>query len=99
MRRTVLACGALAALLLCPGVASANLTVRGSAEQVQVTGVNARARVLLFDTSGRRVGSKRADSLGGAVFRGVKPGRGYRVRTGVALSRQFTVISTRSAPP
>ena len=99
MRRTVLACGALAALLICPGVASAKLSARGSAKQVQVTGVKAHARVVLFDRGGRRARSKRADSLGGALFRGVRPGGGYRVRAGGALSAPFTVFSTRPSPP
>ena len=99
MRRTVLAIGVLAAVFPCPAFAAAKLTVRGSAEQVQVTGVKGGARLTLVNSRGRAVKSRRADSLGGLVFRGVRPGHGYRVRAGAARSAPFTVLSLRSAPP
>jgi uncharacterized protein len=99
MRRNGLALAALLAVLLLPAAASAKLTARGSAEQVQVTGVKGHARVALINRKGHRVSSRRADSLGGLVFRNVKPGRGYRVRAGSARSRPVTVLSTRPAPP
>ena len=99
MRRTVLAIGVLAAVFPCPAFAAAKLTVRGRAEQVQVTGVKGGARLTLVNSRGRAVKSRRADSLGGLVFRGVKPGHGYRVLAGAARSAPFTVLSLRSAPP
>jgi predicted acyl esterase len=99
MRRNGLALAALFVVLLFPGAVAAKLTVRGSAEQVQVTGVKQHARVSLLNRSGRRVSSRRADSLGGLVFRNVKPGRGYKVRAGSAHSGGFRVLSTRPAPP
>ncbi|HEY1597013.1 MAG TPA: CocE/NonD family hydrolase, partial [Thermoleophilaceae bacterium] len=93
----------LVAVVLCAllGAASADarLVARGSAEQVQVTGVKHRVHVLLFNKSGHRVQSRRADSLGGLVFRNVKPGPGYRVRSGSSKSARLTVMSDRSAPP
>jgi len=90
---------AVLASLACVGVAQARLTARGSVEQVQVTGVRSHARVTLLNNVGHKVKSRKADSLGGLVFRGVKPGRGYRVQSGGAKSPRFTVLSTRSAPP
>jgi uncharacterized protein len=90
---------ALLALLAFACAADARLVARGSARQVQVTGVKHHAHVALFNRAGRRVQSRRADSLGGVVFRNVKPGRGYRVRSGGARSGRFRVLSTRSAPP
>ena len=56
------------------------LTARGSARQVDVTGVPARAKVELLNAKRKRVQVKRATSLGGVLFRNVKPGRGYRVK-------------------
>jgi hypothetical protein len=49
---------------------------------------------------GRSVSSQRADSLGGLVFRDVRPGSGYRVRlaSGGAESGPITVYSDQSAP-
>ncbi|HEX6460746.1 MAG TPA: CocE/NonD family hydrolase [Thermoleophilaceae bacterium] len=97
--RNGLALAALLPVLLVPGTAAAKLSARGSAEQVQVTGVKGHARVALFNHAGRRVRSRRADSLGGIVFRNVRPGRGYRVSAGSARSRPLTVLTTRAAPP
>src|SRR5438477_2338316 len=99
MRSTPLLACALAASLICASPAAAHLTARGSAEQVQVTGVKGGARLTLVNSRGRAVKSRRADSLGGLVFRGVRPGHGYRVRAGAARSAPFTVLSLRSAPP
>jgi predicted acyl esterase len=69
-----------------PSTAAAAVDVRGSAEQVLVTGLKPGAKVKLGSKS------RRAGSLGGVVFRNVRPGRytvaGHRVR----------VFSTRSAP-
>ncbi len=74
-------------------VAHASPVVRGSVEQVQVTGAKPGARITLT-RDGKRVAAQRAGALGGAVFRKLKPGRGYRVyRTTVR------VLPDRSAPP
>ena len=77
--------------LLVPASASAAPTVRGSVEQVQVTGAQ-RGAELTLRGHGKRV-TKRAGRLGGAVFRGVKPGR-YRV-----AGKRVRVLPNRSAPP
>jgi len=56
------------------------LVARGSVNQVQVTGLPARTQVELIDRTGRRVAEQAANTLGGALFREVAPGSGYRVR-------------------
>ncbi|MGZ4182776.1 MAG: CocE/NonD family hydrolase [Solirubrobacteraceae bacterium] len=92
---------AIALALLCAtaGAASA-LTVRGSVQQVYVLGAHAHQRVALLDRRGHVVQSRRAGSLGGVVYRGAKPGAGYRVRpAGGRASGPVTVIPDRSAPP
>ncbi len=76
-------------------------TVRGSVEQVDVTGARAGARLVLSQR-GHRVDAQLADSLGGGLFRNVNPGSGYRVSQGAPkaiLSPPVTVMSLRSAPP
>jgi predicted acyl esterase len=81
-RARVGATPALTALALClaaAGSASA-FTARGSAEQVDVTGLAANAQVSLLSSSGASVSTQDADALGGVLFRNVKPGGGYRVR-------------------
>ncbi|MCW2968851.1 MAG: CocE/NonD family hydrolase [Solirubrobacteraceae bacterium] len=78
--------------------ASAKLVPRGSAEQVLVTGAKHGARVVLVDRHSVTTAAAKADSLGGVMFRQIKPGKGYRVRQGHTLSRAVTVYSTRSAP-
>jgi predicted acyl esterase len=79
--------------------AKTTLTARGSVEQVQVTGATPKALFTLVDRRGKRVDQQRAGSLGGIVFRDVKPGSGYRVepRHGKATPK-LTVSSQRSAP-
>jgi predicted acyl esterase len=95
---TVLLAGMLLALSAPTSMA---LSAHGSAEQVYATGLPGAQRVALVNRAGRRVAVKRADALGGVLFRGVRPGRGYRVR---ALPRgprsgPLTVFSARPAPP
>jgi predicted acyl esterase len=97
----------IAGLVLCSTAASARpsaaFTARGSVTQVYVTGAAPGETVLLLGRKGARLHAERADSLGGVLFRGVAPGRGYRVRLGrgarAAQSGPLTVLSTRPAPP
>ncbi len=97
--RVLLVLAALAALATAPGPALARLDAHGSAEQVYVTGVRPHALVRLLTTRARLLAARHADSLGGVVLRGVRPGSGYRVRAGSARSGPLTVLSDRSAPP
>ena len=108
--RSALACTALScalfALLLAGGRADAasaapSFEAHGSVEQVYATGLAPRARLTLVDRKGRKLATKRADSLGGVLFRNVKPGGGYRVglASGGAKSGPLRVLSTKAAPP
>jgi predicted acyl esterase len=83
------------------GAAEASFHAHGSVNQVYVTGLQPHARMSLLDSAGHTVATKRADGLGGLLFRKVKPGHGYRVRLsgGGPESGGLTVSSTRPAPP
>jgi predicted acyl esterase len=81
--------------------AKGSFVVRGSAEQVYATGARANAQLVL-SRGAHRIAGQRADALGGALFRHVAPGAGYRVSQaspGVVRSAPVTVLSDRSAPP
>ena len=106
LSRSVHAAGALAALLLLLALATAAhaqapapFTATGSVEQVHVTGATPGSPLRLVDADGDEVATQAAGELGGAVFREVRPGSGYRVTQGTASSPPLTVLSTRSAPP
>jgi len=109
VRRTVgLSALALALLLLLVMPVGAGATgaapafdAHGSVEQVYATGVPAGAQVTLLGAGGNVVGRKSADSLGGVLFREVKPGSGYRLEVGSGAQRSglLTVLSQKSAPP
>jgi predicted acyl esterase len=90
---------AMAAMAAGPALAAARLQAHGSAEQVYATGLRPGAPARLLTGRDRLVALRRADALGGIVFRGVRPGSGYRVRVGRAVSGPLTVLSNRPAPP
>ena len=102
-----LGCGLLILLFTAAGSAGAAsrggpaFSAHGSVEQVYVTGLSPRARMTLLKRNGHEVATKRADGLGGLLFRHVKPGTGYRVRRagGGSESGPLRVLSTRPAPP
>ena len=66
-----------------------------------VTGAHPGERLALVNRRGATVATLKAGALGGLIFRGVKPGPGYRVRPagGGAASAAVTVLTARSAPP
>src|SRR4051794_3088014 len=74
-------------------------SAHGSVGQVYATSLGSKQRVTLLNRAGHAVVSKRADGLGGVLFRHVKPATGYRVRAGGKTSGPLTVISKRPAPP
>ncbi|GAA1148525.1 CocE/NonD family hydrolase [Nocardioides aquiterrae] len=78
-----------------PADASRGFTARGSAHQVYAVGVRPGAGVSLLDAHGDVVKRQEANSLGGVLFRHVKPGQGYRVRSGGHTSGPLTVHGTR----
>ncbi len=86
---------AAVALALAVAPSAAAMSVHGSVRQVYVLGARAGQRVTLLDRRGRAVSERRAGALGGVVFRGIAPGRGYRVGSLAAV----TVLPDRSAPP
>ena len=94
---------ALAAVFLSiTGVAAAapSFSAHGSAEQVYATGFEPGAQAALVNGAGKTVAKRKADSLGGLLFRNVKPGSGYHVRatkTG-EQSDALTVLSDAAAP-
>jgi uncharacterized protein len=90
---------AFAVCLLAAASASA-FTAQGSVEQAYVTGLAPNAQASLLSSKGATVATQDADSLGGLLFRDVKPASGYRVSvtsTGEA-SGSITVHSDASAP-
>jgi predicted acyl esterase len=100
LRGVLLACALLAtALLVVPAAASAAMDAHGSVQQLYATGLAPRQQVSLRNRAGRTIVKQRADSLGGIVFRNLKPGSGYRLVAGQARSTALTVLPDRSAPP
>jgi uncharacterized protein len=92
--------GAGASLALgAPAAAAADFEARGSAKQVYVTGLPASARATLINPRGRKLRTRQANDLGGLLYRNVKPGKGYRVRSGGATSPPLTVMTERPKPP
>jgi predicted acyl esterase len=97
-----------AVFAVAPAAALARLTAGGSVQQVYVTGASPRERLVLVNRHGAAVASQTAGSLGGAIFRGLRPGPGYRVRPAAGggagggagpATRAVTVLPDRSAPP
>ncbi len=90
----------VAIMSLCAASASAAtpFSAHGSAEQVYVTGATPHATLKLVDHRGKLVKTGTVDSLGGLLFRNVKPSHGYRVRQGGSASGPITVFSDRPAP-
>jgi predicted acyl esterase len=89
---------AFAVWLVAAASASA-FTAQGSVEQVDVTGLAPNAQVSLLKKSAT-VDTQNANSLGGLLFRNVKPGGGYRVSVASTgeTSGPITVHSAAAAP-
>jgi hypothetical protein len=113
MRRAAVATVLVILAVCVPAVGAAGRAVAGgraafqaraSAEQVDVTGARPGVTLALIDGRGRTVQSRRVDRLGALLFRGVRPGHGYRVRQAGGHGRgvqsgPLTVFSNRPAPP
>jgi uncharacterized protein len=100
MFRSIALAIAAVSLALAPA-AAADVSAHGSVEQVYATGLAPGAQATLVAPAGGRDRTRKANNLGGLLFRNVKPGTGYRVRLadGSATSEPLTVLSTQSAPP
>jgi uncharacterized protein len=81
--------------------AGPGFSAHGSVGQVYVTGLDSKQRMTLVNRDGQAVQTKRADGLGGLLFRHVRPGKGYRVRPagGGQASGPLTVMTRRPSPP
>ena len=93
--------GTALAVVFASSASAATFNAHGSVEQVYVTDLPAGAGISLLDSGGGVVETRSANNLGGALFRNVQPGSGYRVRldsTG-ETSDPLTVLTTQSAPP
>src|SRR5215216_888606 len=91
---------AVAAALCAPSAAAAanSLAVHGSVNQVYVTGAQPGTSLTLVRKK-ERISRKRVGTLGGALFRRVPAGKGYRVRAADgSLSVKVGVRSDRAAP-
>jgi predicted acyl esterase len=99
MNARIVAGAAALALTCTAGTAQAAMDAHGSVDQVYVTGLPGKAQATLLNAKGRKVASKKADADGGLLFRGVKPGSGYRVRAAGTTTDPLTVLSTNPAPP
>ena len=93
--------GTALALVFASSASAATFNARGSVEQVYVTGLPAGAGISLLDSGGGVVATRSANKRGGALFRNVQPGSGYRVRLDSTseTSDPLTVLTTQSAPP
>jgi uncharacterized protein len=80
-----------------PAAASA-FDAHGSARQVYVTGLTPGAPTVLVKPGGKTV-TRAADPQGALLFRNLKPGSGYQVRSGGASSPPLGVISNAATPP
>ena len=98
---SVFLAGAALALVFASSASAATFNARGSVEQVYVTDLPAGAGISLLDSGGGVVETRNANQRGGALFRNVQPGDGYRVRLDSTseTSDPLTVLTTQSAPP
>jgi predicted acyl esterase len=96
-----LVAAAVAALVFASSAAAASFEARGSVEQVYATGLPAGESVSLLDSGGQALQTRNVNDLGGALFRNLTPGDGYRVRldTTNETSEPLTVLTRQSAPP
>src|SRR4051794_33193712 len=83
--------GVVVALVFASSASAATFDARGSTEQVDVTGLTPNAPVSLLNPSNAVVQSRNANSRGGALFRDVAPGSGYKVQSGAETSDPLTV--------
>src|SRR3954471_10358414 len=80
-------------------LATPSFSAHGSVEQVYVTGLKPDTSVALVSSAGKTVQTRKATSLGGVLFRAVKPGDGYKVRAHGEESDALKVLGQSPAPP
>jgi predicted acyl esterase len=77
---------------------TSSINAVGSIEQVYVTALTPGAQVSLIDADGHPLKTQTVNSLGGALFREVPPGDGYRVESEGVESDPLTVHNDDAAP-
>ena len=80
----------------------ADVLVRGSIEQVSMTGADPGDPILLMNGQERLVARATADDQGSVLFRGVAPGAGYRVQVNgstPAVSKRVEVMTLQDSRP
>jgi predicted acyl esterase len=99
-RRIGVVCAIVALVVAVTAASASAFTVQGSVEQVDVTGLAPNAQASLLNAKGATVATQSADSLGGLLFRDVKPGKRYRVLVSGTgeTSEPITVHNDKSAP-
>jgi uncharacterized protein len=85
--------GVVALVFASSASAAASFDAQGSTEQVYATGLTPNAPVSLLNASDTVVQTRNANSLGGALFRDVAPGSGYKVQSGSETSDPLTVTA------
>ena len=70
----------------------------GSVEQVYATGLAPNAQASLISPRGDILSTQKATPLGGVLFRSVRPGTGYRVKSGGVTSGPLVVHDQKAAP-
>ena len=97
----VLVVAALLAALAAAPAANAALKARGSIKQAYVIGAK-KGQKLQLTRHGRVIASGAADELGSRIFRELRPGRGYAVRTKkgarTKTTRSFKVLRPGANP-
>jgi uncharacterized protein len=94
----LLAISTAAAVSLLAATDAGAFEAHGSVEQVYVTGAAPGAKLKLV-RKGKTVTKDNVNELGGLVFRGVKPGKGYTVKGGGSTSKPLKVLTDKAAPP
>ncbi len=96
-RTAIIATFVLLAAALSASASASAFTAKGSVDQVYATGLTPSAQVSLV-RKGATVATQNADSLGGVLFRNVKPASNYRVRAGSEESSAITVHTAADKP-
>ena len=83
--------------------ATAPFQAHGSIDEAYVLDATPGEQLILVNESGSEVGKGTADQLGSFIFRTLKPGSGYEVRSvhgnTVDGTKPFAVLSAKSIPP
>ena len=97
LRPLLLAVLAILAVPAGAAPASAAMTARGSVEEAYVVGAPRGAKLVLV-RQGRVLRSGRADRFGSRIFRGLRPGGGYRFQRAGARTKPFRVLGRKDRP-